>query len=563
MIESSGHPSGRASAVPTPGKRTLTESLPPVSSDLFGRVQRKAASAEPDTAAIHATAQRGIAAAPSPLPHAETIQRAFGRHDISRIQAHAGADAAASAAEMGARAYATGNHVVLGSATDLHTVAHEAAHVVQQAGTVQLTGGVGQPGDRYEQHADAVADRVVAGGSAEALLDEFASPDAAGSSAGSQPPQSARAVQRVNVTTPVGTVLEIQRKLDEKHRRPPDQYIPLAVYYFNYPTTDGVDTWFPNAWTLEDCHQAVAQAYDQITRWFPFHAQLQGTAMGTAGNITLHITIVRSSDDATTIISAYPSQHNSNLVNVKDLLALQQYQQQEQERLEQQRYQQWLQSDAGQYYLQQYHQQRQDASLALLLTNFPELQQAWTADAGASPSHDAPAQGDPTVAPASLLDSAPALELSPDVQTQPPSASATRSTAGHKRKLNAIPPASGRGVVPERPPATRDVGSNPEPKAPRNQGHAKRLRSERGEGAPAERDALPGDREGIPPPARDGIHVELTSEQVTETFGVQPSSLREGARYLDSSEQRAYCFVRREAGIFSLRNATWKFRVLS
>jgi hypothetical protein len=39
---------------------------------------------------------------------------------------------------------------------------------------VQLAGGVGQKGDRYEQHADAVADLVVQGKPAEGLLDEMA-----------------------------------------------------------------------------------------------------------------------------------------------------------------------------------------------------------------------------------------------------------------------------------------------------------------------------------------------------------------------------------------------------
>lgn len=175
-----------------PGKRTLTELLPAASApvqrnvdaaapvmpsvprptihDLFGRVQRKASGAEPDTAAIHESAQRGIATASSPLPHAETIQRLFGRHDISGIQAHAASDAAASARAMGAEAYATGNHVVLGGRTDLHTVAHEAAHVVQQRGGVQLRGGVGEVGDAYERNADQVADAVVRGESAESLF---------------------------------------------------------------------------------------------------------------------------------------------------------------------------------------------------------------------------------------------------------------------------------------------------------------------------------------------------------------------------------------------------------
>ena len=81
---------------------------------------------------------------------------------------------------MGAAAYATGDHVVLGRGTGLHTVAHEAAHVAQQRGGVQLKGGVGAAGDAYEQHADAVADAVVAGESAAPLLDQMASSGHAG-----------------------------------------------------------------------------------------------------------------------------------------------------------------------------------------------------------------------------------------------------------------------------------------------------------------------------------------------------------------------------------------------
>jgi len=124
-----------------------------------------------DAASVHAAAAQGTAPPASPLPHGESIQRLFGRHDVSRVQAHTGPDAARSARVMGADAYASGNHVVLGDRTDLHTVAHEAAHVVQQRAGVQLQGGVGAAGDAYERHADAVADRVVAGRSAEDLLD--------------------------------------------------------------------------------------------------------------------------------------------------------------------------------------------------------------------------------------------------------------------------------------------------------------------------------------------------------------------------------------------------------
>ncbi|MEO8336952.1 MAG: DUF4157 domain-containing protein [bacterium] len=121
----------------------------------------------PRQAADHGT--RGGATA---LPHLDRIQASFGRHDVSGVDAHEGPEAAESASALGAKAFASGNSVVFGVSPDLHTAAHEAAHVVQQRSGVQLKGGMDEPGDAYEQHADAVADAVVAGQSAEALLDE-------------------------------------------------------------------------------------------------------------------------------------------------------------------------------------------------------------------------------------------------------------------------------------------------------------------------------------------------------------------------------------------------------
>lgn len=148
-----------------PGKRTLVEEAGTPA------VQMQGGGAQPE--AVHAAAARGVATPASSLPFSDTLQRAFGRHDISSVQAHSGSEAAQTAKSMGADAYAAGDHVVLGK-TDLHTVAHEAAHVVQQRSGVQLKGGVGQAGDAYEQHADAVADKVVAGESAESLLSTMA-----------------------------------------------------------------------------------------------------------------------------------------------------------------------------------------------------------------------------------------------------------------------------------------------------------------------------------------------------------------------------------------------------
>lgn len=162
-----GSPPQVRSHAAAPGKQTLVEQIvAPV-------VQRRAADKHDPSgeATVRVAASRGVATPASRLPFSDALQRAFGRHDISSIQAHTGPEAAASAHAMGADAYATGNHVVLGRGADLHTVAHEAAHVVQQRGGVQLKGGVGSAGDVYERHADAVADRVVAGQSAEELLD--------------------------------------------------------------------------------------------------------------------------------------------------------------------------------------------------------------------------------------------------------------------------------------------------------------------------------------------------------------------------------------------------------
>lgn len=95
---------------------------------------------------------------------------------------------------MGARAYTTGTDIVFGEPSpDLHLIAHEAAHVIQQRGGVQLKGGVGEVGDPYERHADAVADLVVQGKSAESLLDTMAGGTA---SAPNAPATSGGAIQR-------------------------------------------------------------------------------------------------------------------------------------------------------------------------------------------------------------------------------------------------------------------------------------------------------------------------------------------------------------------------------
>jgi hypothetical protein len=157
-----------------------------------------------DGAGVQARAAGGVADHGGPLPFLDQIQASFGRHEVGHVESHVGGAAADAAADIGAEAYATGNHVAFAKQPDLHTAAHEAAHVVQQRGGVQLKDGVGRAGDAYERHADQVADRVVAGSSAEDLLDPFA---------GSSP---SHAVQRRPGGNHLGGALVTEAELRER-----------------------------------------------------------------------------------------------------------------------------------------------------------------------------------------------------------------------------------------------------------------------------------------------------------------------------------------------------------
>jgi len=125
---------------------------------------------------VQAIAAQGVSGGGAPLPHGDAIQASFGSHDVSGVRAHVGGAASEASAAIGASAYATGGDVAFDGAPGLHTAAHEAAHVVQQRAGVQLEGGVGRAGDVYEKNADAAADAVVQGESAEGILDQMAGP---------------------------------------------------------------------------------------------------------------------------------------------------------------------------------------------------------------------------------------------------------------------------------------------------------------------------------------------------------------------------------------------------
>jgi hypothetical protein len=148
----------------TVGKRTLTESLPPVQC-----YAQHGAQGKEDGASVQAAAAAGTTGS-AQLPHFEQIQRAFGAHDVSGVNATTGGNAAEACDQIGAESYAQGNNVAFKQAPSLWLAAHEAAHTVQQRNGAVVAGGVGQVGDAHEQNADRVADQVVAGRSAEELL---------------------------------------------------------------------------------------------------------------------------------------------------------------------------------------------------------------------------------------------------------------------------------------------------------------------------------------------------------------------------------------------------------
>lgn len=165
-------------------------------------------------AQIHRAAEDGVHSASTALPHLLEIQRAFGpAHDLSSIRAHAGERAASASEAMSATAYTRGEHVVFRNAPDLRLAAHEAAHVVQQrsGATADLPGGVGAPGDRFEQAADAVADRVATGRSADDLLPRGAGASPSGLQRKDAGPDKA--------APPVTTAQPVKAKRDDAERQ--------------------------------------------------------------------------------------------------------------------------------------------------------------------------------------------------------------------------------------------------------------------------------------------------------------------------------------------------------
>ncbi|MEU5596055.1 DUF4157 domain-containing protein [Streptomyces sp. NPDC020298] len=75
----------------------------------------------------------GTSGRPFVGPQAERVSAHYGGADLSHLRVHTDATAQRSAAEIGARAYTSGHHIVLGADHTEEDVRHEVWHTFQQA----------------------------------------------------------------------------------------------------------------------------------------------------------------------------------------------------------------------------------------------------------------------------------------------------------------------------------------------------------------------------------------------------------------------------------------------
>ncbi|MFE6815064.1 DUF4157 domain-containing protein [Streptomyces sp. NPDC057677] len=136
--------------------------------------------------------------------------------DFSDVRIHDDAAARASAGEVGAHAYTSGSHVVIGDGgADKHTLAHELTHVIQQrqgpvAGTDNGSGlKVSDPGDRFEREAEANARRAMA-----------SSPVQRNAVEGAEAVESAEAVRTAETSAPLGTSATVGTSETAQERTP-------------------------------------------------------------------------------------------------------------------------------------------------------------------------------------------------------------------------------------------------------------------------------------------------------------------------------------------------------
>nr|WP_225448686.1 DUF4157 domain-containing protein [Streptacidiphilus sp. P02-A3a] len=220
---------------------------PACAAERAGNVQRLAASAQPSHAFADDTVQRsavqgvlGTAGQPLAAGVRADMEARLGA-DFSDVRVHTDAAARASAAEVGAHAYTSGNHVVIGDGGgDRHTLAHELTHVIQQrsgpvAGTDNGSGlRISDPSDRFEREAEANAHRALSGSAPVARSEGEAAVHAP--VAGAEPVQRMEAAPAEVLPRPLPDQLrDAFREADEHTQFEGAYWAFMAAYMVDHP----------------------------------------------------------------------------------------------------------------------------------------------------------------------------------------------------------------------------------------------------------------------------------------------------------------------------------------
>jgi hypothetical protein len=146
--------------VPAQVQRCGGVTCPPGTCDHDDEVQRLADGPGPAAVPPSVLGVLGTSGAPLDGATRTGMEGRFG-HDFGQVRIHADADAARSAADIHARAYTFGSHVVMGagryqphSPEGQRLLAHELTHVVQQAGATGTPTSISDPHDSAEAEAE-------------------------------------------------------------------------------------------------------------------------------------------------------------------------------------------------------------------------------------------------------------------------------------------------------------------------------------------------------------------------------------------------------------------------
>lgn len=203
---------------------------------------------------------------PLEVPYRSEIESSFGgSHSLGAVQALTGPAVELAAGKLGSVAFAQGDVMGFAQPPTLHDAAHEAAHIVQQRSGLPLFEGYAD----HEEHADAVADRVVAGQSVRALLPTGGSPSQAvqckktSSSLAKKPAEPVSAVARhaadPKVVTELSDRMQAARELEDSAKYA-DLYVNL-LQFSGMASAESIEAAKANARNL---HSQVTQQRNSL-----------------------------------------------------------------------------------------------------------------------------------------------------------------------------------------------------------------------------------------------------------------------------------------------------------